>query len=60
MELCAMHGAASQQQKIRRNYFYCTLQLTGIAFQRFRLQLDLGSLDGRWSCGSWRAQTPKV
>jgi hypothetical protein len=29
----------------RKNYFYCTLQLTGIAFDCFRLQLDFGSLN---------------
>jgi hypothetical protein len=39
-------------QKIRENYFYCTLQLTGIAFGCFRLQLDFGSLKLLMSGGS--------
>src|ERR1700681_1775536 len=38
----------------RKNYFYCTHQLTGIAFDCFRLHLDLGfteCADVSWKLG---------
>src|SRR4030081_2501590 len=44
----------------RKNYFYCTLQLTGIAFDCFRLQLGFGSLNLPMSPGSWRSKPPKA
>jgi hypothetical protein len=36
-------------QRVASFYFCCTLWMTGIAFDCFRLQLDLGSLKGPMS-----------
>ncbi len=49
--LNAWRCVATATGKTRENYFCCTLQLTGIAFDCFRLQLDLGSLNGRCPVG---------
>jgi hypothetical protein len=49
--LNAWRCVAAATGKTRKNYFCCTLQLTSIAFDCFRLQLDLGSLNGRCPVG---------